>query len=164
MKNLITLILLVLMAWIFFSSRQAGAQAPEKMSYQAIIRDTEGTLVAGETVGMKISILQGSVDGAGVYSETRTTETNANGLVTFEIGGEGATAVTGVFTAIDWSAGPYFIKTETDPFGGTDYTINGTSQLLSVTYALFESQTNEYTGNGIMHESTTLYSAFGRYC
>ncbi|HUX97316.1 MAG TPA: FISUMP domain-containing protein [Bacteroidales bacterium] len=79
---------------------------------------------------MQISILQGSSTGSVVYTETQTPTTNANGLVTIEIGGEAG------FDAIVWADGPYFIKTETDPTGGTDYTITGTSQLLSVPYAL----------------------------
>ena len=109
------------------------AQAPEKMSYQAIVRDSGDNLVVSQSVGIQISILQGSATGTAVYTETQTPSTNVNGLATLEIG-TGATVDN--FSAIDWSAGPYFIKTETDPTGGTSYTINGTSQLLSVPYAL----------------------------
>jgi len=110
------------------------AQSPEKMSYQAVIRDASDNLVTSQTVGMQISILQGSASGTAVYVETQTPTTNANGLVSVEIGG--GTLVSGVFTTIDWANGPYFIKTETDPAGNTSYTITGTSQLLSVPYAL----------------------------
>ncbi len=106
------------------------AQAPEKMSYQAVIRNSSNALVISTVVGMKISILQGSATGTAVYTETQTPTTNANGLVSIEIGGG-----TG-FSSIDWSTGSYFIKTETDPTGGTNYIITGTSQLLSVPYAL----------------------------
>jgi len=84
---------------------------------------------------MKISLLQGSETGAVVYSETHTATTNGSGLVTLQVGG--GTVVSGSMSSIDWSAGPYFIKTETDPEGGTNYSITGTSQLLSVPYALF---------------------------
>lgn len=83
---------------------------------------------------MQISILQGSASGTAVYIETQEPTTNANGLVSIEIGD--GTIVSGDFTTIDWTNGPYFIKTETDPTGGTSYTITGTSQLLSVPYAL----------------------------
>jgi uncharacterized protein (TIGR02145 family) len=79
---------------------------------------------------MQISILQGSGSGTVVYSETQTPATNGNGLVSIEIGGGAG------FSNINWAAGPYFIKTETDPAGGTNYTITGTVQLLSVPYAL----------------------------
>ena len=83
---------------------------------------------------MKISILTGSSTGTPVYVETHTATTNANGLVNLEIG-DGA-IVSGNFTGIDWSSGLYFIKTDTDPTGGTNYTIVGTSQLLSVPYSI----------------------------
>jgi hypothetical protein len=115
--------------------QQAIAQVPQKMSYQAVIRNSSDQLVADHAVRMKISILQGSATGTAVYVETQSKSTNANGLVTVEIGG--GTIVSGTFTGIDWPAGPYFIKTETDPTGGTSYTITGTSQLLSVPYALY---------------------------
>jgi uncharacterized protein (TIGR02145 family) len=45
--------------------------------------------------------------------------------------------LTGTIAGIDWSQGPYFVKTECDPTGGTSYSVTGTSQLLSVPYALF---------------------------
>ena len=110
-------------------------KAPEKMSYQAVIRNSGNSIVTSSQIGMKISLLQGSSEGTPVYVETQTPISNTNGLVSFEIGG--GTIVSGTFAAIDWSAGPYFIKTETDIAGGTNYTITGTSQLLSTPYALF---------------------------
>jgi hypothetical protein len=111
------------------------AQAPEKLSYQAIIRNVGNGLVSNQTVGMRISILQGSARGSVVYAETQQSSTNASGLVTLEIGT--GTVVSGSFAAIDWASGPFFIKTETDPEGGTAYSLTGTSQLLSVPYALY---------------------------
>jgi hypothetical protein len=111
------------------------AQVPQKMSYQAVIRDANGNLLANSNVGIKVSILTGSETGAVVYSETHTKTTNANGLVNLVIG-EG-TYLSGSFSGIDWSTLSYFIKTETDPDGGTNYTISGTSQLMSVPYAFY---------------------------
>jgi Collagen triple helix repeat (20 copies) len=111
------------------------AQAPQKMSYQAVIRNSSSALITSTAVGMKISILQGSSTGTPVYVETQTPSTNANGLVSLEIGT--GTVITGTFATINWAAGPYFIKTETDPTGGTAYTIAGTNELMSVPYALF---------------------------
>lgn len=111
------------------------AQSPEKMSYQTVIRNASNTLVINQTVGVKISLLQGSATGSSVYAETHTITTNANGLASLQIGG--GTVVSGTFSSIDWANGPYFIKTETDPSGGTNYTLTGTSQLLSVPYALY---------------------------
>ena len=111
------------------------SQAPQKMSYQAVIRNASNQLVANQQVGMKISILQGSASGTAVYEETQAPVTNANGLISVEIGS--GTVVAGTFAGINWAAGPYFIKTETDPSGGAAYTISGTNQLMSVPYALF---------------------------
>ncbi len=122
------------------------AQVPDKMSYQAVIRDASGGLVTEQEIGMQISILQGTANGAAVYVETQTPVTNANGLVSIEIGGDDGTAISGNFASIDWSDGPYFIKTETDPSGETNYTITGTSQLLSVPYALHSGSSDALTG------------------
>jgi hypothetical protein len=110
-------------------------QAPQKMSYQAVIRNSSSALVTSTSVGMKISVLQGSSTGTVAYSETQTISTNANGLVSLEIGS--GSPLAGTFAGINWATGPYFIKTETDPTGGTTYSITGTSQLMSVPYALF---------------------------
>lgn len=125
---------LLFIAAIFITS-VLFAQAPQKMSYQAVIRDNSGQLVNNQSIGMQISILQGSPTGSAVYVETHTTTTNANGLASLEIG-TGAATGGSVFSSIDWANGPYFIKTETDINGGTDYTITGTNELLSVPYAL----------------------------
>jgi hypothetical protein len=120
------------------------AQAPQKMSYQGVIRNSSNVLVTSSPVGMRVSILQGSTTGTPVYVETQTPTTNANGLVTIEIGG--GAQVTGTFAGIDWSTGIYFIKTETDPTGGTSYSITGTTQLLSVPYALYSKTSESSTG------------------
>ncbi len=131
-------VFLFLAAVLFTAS--VFAQSPEKMSYQAVIRNSSDILVTSTTVGMQISILQGSPTGTAVYVETQTPTTNANGLVSIEIGGG-----TG-FDTINWSNDSYFIKTETDPTGGTSYTITGTSQLLSVPYALHAKTAEIFTG------------------
>lgn len=145
MKRIITICAGLLMTASVF------AQAPEKMSYQAVVRDGNNALVTSTVVGMQISILQGSASGTAVYVETQTPTSNANGLVSIEIGG--GTVVSGNFATIDWANGPYFVKTETDPAGGTNYTITGTSQLLSVPFALHAKNTDSWLING-----TTAYS------
>jgi hypothetical protein len=138
MKKIITVCAALLFATSVF------AQAPEKMSYQAVIRNNSNALVTSSTVGMRISILRTTASGTAAYVETQTPTTNSNGLVSIEIGG--GTAVSGTFAAIDWADGPYFIKTETDPAGGTSYNITGTSQLLSVPYALHAKSAESIVG------------------
>jgi uncharacterized protein (TIGR02145 family) len=138
-----TLISLFALSFIAFT---AIAQAPQKFSYQSVIRNSGNQLVANQSVGVKISILQGSATGIAVYAETHSPLTNANGLATLEIGG--GAVLSGNFVNINWANGPYFIKTETDLNGGSNYIITNTTQLLSVPYAL-------YSGNGILGVSAT---------
>lgn len=120
---------------IVLGSPIAFAQVPEKMSYQAIVRNAGGQVLPNQSIAVKASILQGSPAGAAVYSERLTGNTNTNGLISMEIGS--GTVLTGTFNTINWSTGSYYLKTETDLAGGINYTITGTSQLLSVPYAMF---------------------------
>ncbi len=123
MKRLFALIVIVAIGLGLFAQ-------PQKMSYQAVIRNSSGQLVTSHSVGVRISILQGSATGTALYVETHTPTTNVNGLATVELGG--GTVVSGTFSAINWASGVYYLKTETDPAGGTGYTITGTSPILSV--------------------------------
>jgi uncharacterized protein (TIGR02145 family) len=127
------------------------AQPPDKMSYQAIVRDAGNNLVINQTVGIQISILCGSAAGTVVYTEIQTPTTNENGLLSIEIGGGAG------FESIDWTNGPFYIKTEIDPAGGTNYTIIGTSQLLSVPYAFHARTAEEVTG--IITETDPVFTS-----
>ncbi len=120
------------------------AQSPEKISYQAVIRDGSDILATNASIGMQISIIQNSINGTAVYIERHFPTTNVNGLVSIEIGT--GTIVSGEFTTIDWGSDNYFIKTETDLNGGANYTITGTSQLLSVPYALHAKTAENISG------------------
>ncbi len=155
MKKIYTFLAAVFLTLSLFLPKPAGAQAPEKISYQALIRDASDNLVTDTHVGIQISILQGSASGTAVYTETQTPPANANGLVSIEIGA--GTVVSGDLTTIDWTNGPYFINTETDPTGGTAYSISGTSQLLSVPYAL-HAETAKTIAGGIT-ETDPVYGA-----
>ena len=140
-KGIIAIVLVLLSTFVY-------GQSPDKMSYQVVIRDAAGKLVVNSTVGIRISILQGSESGAAVYEEVQFPATNANGLVTLQIGaGETGSS----FSAISWQHGPYFIKSEIDPAGGENYTIAGTTQLLSVPYALYSA-----TAENVITEKQTL--------
>jgi len=135
MKTLFTILVAVLL------TATVWAQAPQKMSYQAVIRDGGGLLVTSQVIGMEINIRQGSQAGTIVYTETQTPTTNANGLVSIEIGGG-----TG-FNTINWSTNTYYIETKTAVVAPlTTYTITGVSQLLSVPYALNAKTAESITG------------------
>lgn len=146
---------IVITALHLFIFTSIFAQSPEKMSYQAVIRNGSNVLITNQAIGMQISILQGSISGLAVYVETQLPTSNANGLVSIEIGT--GTIISGTFTDIDWAKGPYFIKTETDPKGGTNYTITGTTQLLSVPYALHAKTAEKFTGS--ITESDPIFEA-----
>lgn len=139
MKSTLIRTTVVTFAVLLFSL-VAVAQAPQRMSYQAVIRNAEGTLLTSSAIGVKVSLLQGSETGTAVYEETFTGTTNENGLLTLELGG--GTPVSGSFAAINWSTGIYYVKTETDPTGGTNYSITAVGQLLSVPYAFYSSNSS----------------------
>lgn len=145
MKKNLTLIIGLLICTITFG------QTPEKMSYQAVLRNASNTLVANQKVSMQISILKGVTP---VYVETQLPTTNSNGLVSLEIGS--GTIVSGNFSSINWTGGTYFIKTETDVTGGSSYTITGTSQLLSVPYALHSKTADSVAGNTYLNADSTV--------
>jgi hypothetical protein len=113
---------------------KVAAQSPEKMSYQAIIRAQDNSLVINSKISLKVLVHQGSAGGTIVYQETHSPTSNNNGLVSLEIG-TGSVGL-GNFSQIAWEKGPYFIETQVDVKGGTNYNIVGITQLLSVPYAL----------------------------
>lgn len=124
----------LIFAFVILSWGVTIGQAPDSLSFQAVIRSDDGSLLVEQLVGAKIIIHQGSADGQVVFSETHADTTNENGLLTLFIGGGNKDI--GDLSAIDWSKGPYFIERGIDPEGGTNYQISGTSQILSVPYAL----------------------------
>jgi len=135
---------------LIFAIIAAGlsAQAPQSFKYQTVVRETDGSIIADQDVSFQISILQYADDGDAIYVETFGCHTNDYGLATFNIG-EGTT--TDDFTDIDWNDGPYFVLVEIDPDGGAAYEEVGTSQLLSVPYAL-HAKTSEDAFSGDYNE------------
>ena len=125
MKKILTFISTVILATSLW------AQAPNKMSFQSVVGNNLGKLVVNKSVGVRLSILKTSSTGTAVYVETHTKTSNVNGLVTLEVGT--GTVTTGTFSTIDWSQGPYFLKTEMDVNGGTSYSVAGVTEFVSVT-------------------------------
>ena len=120
---------------VLLAAVSSQAQAPQAFSYQAVIRDNLNALVAGKTISERISLIKDSAAGTVVYSELQSVKTNANGLVSLQIGT--GSVLSGSFSGINWASGSYFIRTETDPTGGSTYSISNTTQLLSVPFALY---------------------------
>jgi hypothetical protein len=140
MKKLNLIILIICI------SSKLWSQSPSKFSYQAVVRGVDNILISNKLIGLKISILQGSINGNSVYIETHTPNSNENGLVSVSIGG--GNVLSGDFSKIDWSNGLYFVKTETDPTGGANYSLITTSQLLSVPYAIHANVADSVVGLG----------------
>ena len=143
MKKHFLLFGLLILATITF------AQAPQAFNYQAVIRDADGNLLENQAVGIKISLLQGSATGQEVYAETHTTTTNQFGQVDLKIGT--GTIVVGQFNTISWASDPYYLQLAVDLTGGANYAVMGTTQMLSVPYALYAEEGSgwEKTENGI---------------
>jgi len=126
-----------------------NAQTPGSFSYQAVVRNDQGQPVANQQVSVRISLLRGTATGQVIYSEEHSPTTNSMGKVSLKIGR--GTEITGTFSSIDWSNGPYFMKMELDEKGGSNYKNMGTSQLLSVPYAL-QAKKAENTFSGNYHD------------
>jgi len=125
-----------------FMSISLLSQVPQSLKYQTVVRNNAGDIVASQNISFRMIILQGELPGTVVYVETHYTTTNATGLATIEIGR--GTPVTGSFATINWSTTPIFLKTGIDPAGGSSFVEMGTSELLSVPYALHSQSTESF--------------------
>jgi hypothetical protein len=158
MKSISLIFMLLALSTFVYS------QAPNKMSFQTVVRNTQGKLVVNQSIGVRTSILQGSSSGNIVYVETHTKSSNINGLVTLEIGT--GTVTNGVFTLINWSQGPYFLKTELDVNGGSNYTISGVTEFISVPYALNSknSDSSVFAKNAVYSDTAKNVSILKKRC
>ena len=134
----IVLISVLLIQSVYF---QVFAQSPQKFSYQAVIRDASGKIAENKLVNIRISILQGSSNGSTIFKEEHSDTTNVNGLVSLQIGSK-------IKFNIDWSKGPFFIKTELKNLGEANYVDYGTTQMLSVPYALYAEKSGSSATQG----------------
>jgi hypothetical protein len=143
MKKLINILTLLLISQVLF------AQAPQATSYQAVIRNSSGNVLANQFVKVRFTIHDSTANGTVVYQETQTPTTNVQGLINL-FAGQG-TAVTGTFTGINWGSKSKFLQTEIDISGGNNFTDMGTTQLMSVPYSLYSNVANTATtaANGL---------------
>ncbi|MBM3436153.1 MAG: hypothetical protein FJY07_08085, partial [Bacteroidetes bacterium] len=156
MKKLrqITLVLIFLL----MNFQMTIAQTPQAFKYQAVARNNSGDLITNQLVAFRIGILQGGPSGTLIYQESHNTTTNGFGLANLEIGN--GTILTGTFNTIDWSLGNMYLKVEMDPLGGVAYQNMGSSELLSVPYALYSGASGmgsnlwDSGGNNIFNTNT----------
>jgi uncharacterized protein (TIGR02145 family) len=130
------------------------SQAPTKINFQSVLRNTNGEVVSNSAVSLRISILSGTINGSAVYIETHAKTTDAGGLMSLQIGG--GTVLSGVFGDINWGSSAHFIKLEADFSGGNSYVLLGTQELMSVPYALYASKTDTSVLNLTSRFSTKL--------
>jgi hypothetical protein len=132
----------------------AFAQAPQKINFQSILRNSSGEIVANKAVNLRISLLAVSANGSNVFTETHAKTTDASGLISIQIGM--GTLVSGVFNSINWGNQAHFIKLEADFNGGSNYVVLGTQELMSVPYALYAGKTDTSVLNLTSRFSTKL--------
>ena len=137
---------LILLICLFVTTNTLFAQAPQGVNYQTVVRNSAGVAIENQNVSIRFTVLQNSVNGTAVYVETHTATTSSLGLVNLVIGQGSATQ--GSFNNIDWATGPYFIQTEVDVAGGSNYVVAGTQQLMSVPYALHAQTAESLVGGG----------------
>lgn len=144
----------ILFLWTFFLLINSGfAQAPQKFNYQAVVRNSANEVISNQDVRVRIKILKNTVNGDSVYVETHSATTNSFWLINLEIGG--GTSIIGDLSSVDWKNNPYYMKVEMDPSGGTAYTDMGTSQILSVPYALHSKTASNVFSGGYLDLSNT---------
>ena len=134
-KSLMAGVRIIIAGLMLIAAVQADAQAPKKFNYQAVVRNSSGVVVGNQRVSMRFSLRNGGVAGGIVYQEVDTGTTNQFGLIVVVIGG--GNVIHGNMDTIDWSFGDYYLQIETDITGGTNYLNMGTTQLLSVPFALY---------------------------
>ncbi len=153
-KQILTPLFLSLFLITAFFNKNVYAQVPQAFKYQTILRNASGEILANQTISLRLSILQGSETGTAVYTETWDKTTNAFGLIVLNVG-EGTS--NDDFSSIAWGADVYYLKAEIDQTGGTNYTDAGTSQLLSVPYALYAGSSANSAESPWQQKGSSIY-------
>lgn len=148
-------IVLTLVSIILFTGA-LFAQAPKGFNYQAVVRNSAGQLMANRLVSVRISIMQGSANGTTVYQQTESVNTNGNGLFTLVVGEN-----SNDFANINWGRGPYFILSEIDPNGGSNYTLSTSQKILAVPYAHYATVADRISENFTYDERDPLFRNWG---
>ncbi|MCR4812596.1 MAG: hypothetical protein K5867_08425 [Bacteroidales bacterium] len=147
----------ILLVVAMVATLSVRAQVPQTLTYQAVVRDANGRLICNSNVGVQLSIVQGTENGTAVYTDRQTVHTNTNGLFTMLIGSE-ENSIGG----INWAAGPYYLKSEIDPTGGINYTLETVQQLFSVPYALRAHTVDSIIGGVNYNETDPVFTAWNK--
>lgn len=137
MKKIIVAVLAIIFNFQLSTFNSLFAQAPQGFTYQAAVRDAQGRAVAGRQVTVRIALVQGTALGTESYAEMHQPTTDAAGLFTITVGQGNALTNCTMESCVDWSAGPWFLRSQVDPEGGQNFTLSTTQQLMSVPYALY---------------------------
>ncbi|MCH2236214.1 MAG: hypothetical protein MK078_18420, partial [Crocinitomicaceae bacterium] len=138
--------LLLKLLFLLLVTTSVWAQSPQKFKFQAVARDASGIPYASENLAVRISLVRSGISGLIDYSERHEVTTSPLGVFDLEIGG--GSILSGSFENLDWGNYPYYLKVDIDPNSGTDYMNLGTSQLLSVPYAIYAGQAGNGGGGG----------------
>ena len=142
---------ILLLAVLLLTTIATWAQGvPQALNYQAVARDAAGTILANQAIRLKINILQGGAFGPVQYSETHSATTNQFGLFALKVGR--GTPVTGTFSSVPWTQADQWLQVEMDPAGGNNFFLMGSSELISVPYALYAERV------GIVNLALNMYS------
>jgi sulfur relay (sulfurtransferase) DsrF/TusC family protein len=137
MKNIVTFCFALISFSMF-------AQAPQGVNYQGVARDNLGNPLTNQALGLQLTIHQGSSTGTVVYKENHFPTSNQFGLYSVQMGM--GTPITATFSAINWALGPFYLEIGMDITGGTNFVSAGSSQLLSVPYALYAQTSGSSSG------------------
>ncbi len=151
------LLLLLLVAMVSMSTY---AQVPSRFNYQAVVRDASNGILTNQAIGVRVSIVYGSINGSEIFAETHTVTTSETGVLSLVIGD--GTLESGSIDFVTIDGFEFFLKVEMDSTGGTNYTLSNTSKLLSVPYALKARQAENGVPNGFQ-EGEMLYWDGGRW-
>jgi hypothetical protein len=145
MKKLFLPLILLFVFSFFVKKSMCQAAPPQAMSYSAIAKGSNGQMLANKIISLRFTIMTGSVTGTVVYQETQTDTTDQHGLFATAIGF--GTPLQGTFAAINWGSDNHYLKVELDENGGVNYFYVGTTQLLSVPYALYAKNAGNVINN-----------------
>jgi hypothetical protein len=156
MKNHIITALAILLITNYFTLTTCIAQAPQGIPYQAIARNASGAAIANTAIKVRFSIRDSIATGAIKYQETHSPTTSALGLFSVNVGM--GTVVSGTFSGINWGKNAKFLQVELNTTGGTTFTDLGTTQMMSVPYALYAGNTVAGASESNYYNKPSIYS------